>query len=124
MLILYAHGSSDERWLLPFRALLEDSRSRTAGGHVALAFAEFALPSLREVVKSSFKTGERLFTILPLYVVSGAHLSEDLPQEIAALQKVLHGAVFEVLPSLSEIPEIRESLLTVIESKTRNAGGL
>lgn len=113
MLILYAQGSSESRWLDPFHTLEAQAQKLAAKEQIALAFMAYALPTLEETIKDGYSKGVRSFNILPLFVATGPHLALDLPEQMAELQKSCPGCSIKVLPPLLEIAPIREAILAL-----------
>lgn len=84
--ILFAHGSRDPLWRMPMEAV-RDTMARQEGGFpVRCAFLELCEPSLPTVVSDMYATGVRRFNIVPMFLGTGRHAREDLPELVAALQ--------------------------------------
>lgn len=85
-LVLLAHGSRDARWCGTFEKGLEII-NRHLDKKACLAYFEMASPSLESVISKRYLSGVRDMAILPLFFAEGRHLLQDVPQQIARLQK-------------------------------------
>lgn len=52
-LVIFAHGSADSRWRLPFEELIASLAECHGAGKVRLACMEFAHPSLSDIAKDA-----------------------------------------------------------------------
>ncbi len=106
--ILFAHGSRDERWRAPFEAVRAEVERRH-GGRVVLAFLELMSPSLAEAAALLAAEGVTRAVIVPLFLGVGRHLREDLPAmaETAARET---GLTLVAAKSAGESPAIVEAL--------------
>ena len=107
-LILFAHGSKDPRWRSTFERLEADLQRDLGRESVRLAYMEFAEPSLEEVASGAVERGVHSVRILPLFLAGGAHLSTDLPEQVAAVEKAHPDLKVEVLPPIGEHPRFAE----------------
>ena len=57
-LVIFAHGSQDTRWRLPFEELTANLTERHGADKVRLAYMEFVRPSLADVVWESARDGK------------------------------------------------------------------
>ncbi len=77
-IILFAHGSRDPQWRLPFEAILQSMRDQHTGP-TALAFMECMEPSLPEAIEAMAQTGLHHINIIPVFLAVGSHVRKDLP---------------------------------------------
>lgn len=77
-LILFAHGSSDPNWRVPFEAIAGLVRQRHPGP-VSLAFLERMSPALADAAVAVASRGAKRAVLVPLFLGVGRHLREDLP---------------------------------------------
>jgi sirohydrochlorin cobaltochelatase len=101
-LILLAHGSPDPNWRRPFIELSRDLQARLGDGAVRLAFMEFAAPTLRDVFREAARDGRTSLSVLPLFLAAGAHLSADIPKQIAEAEKERAELRIELLAPIAE----------------------
>ena len=104
-LVLFAHGSRDPQWALPFRAMQRKVAARNPAVAVELAFLEMMEPALPAIIEELAAAGKSRITIVPLFMAQGAHLKRDLAQLLSgsrkahpALDIVLLGAPGEAEP--------------------------
>jgi sirohydrochlorin cobaltochelatase len=112
-LVLFAHGSRDPRWRAPFLKLLDHLRGHEGEESVALAFMEFAPPTLVDVAKHADARGIGRLRLLPLFLAGGAHVAKDIPEQVGWVKEALPSLEVEVLPPIGEDPRF-ESLLREI----------
>lgn len=109
-LVLYAHGSEDPRWRQPFERLANDLQGQLGGDRVCLAYMEFAEPTLMQVAARAHQDGIRRVAILPVFMAAGAHLSKDLPEQVAAVRSAHGDLDVVVLPPVGEDPRLFDLL--------------
>ena len=99
-LIIVAHGSRKTSSNEEVKALgekvkyLQDKHKRYA--FVMTSFLEFATPSLEESILSSIDKGASEIVILPYFLASGNHVTQDIPEVVKKIQ-VLHPQVKIIL---------------------------
>ncbi len=97
-LIIVAHGSRKTSSNEEVKALgekvkyLQDKRY----AFVMTSFLEFATPSLEESILSSIDKGVSEIVILPYFLASGNHVTQDIPEVVKKIQ-VLHPQVKIIL---------------------------
>lgn len=64
-LVIFAHGSPDIRWRLPFEELTASLIERHGAEKVRLAYMEFGRPSLADVVREAARDGKLHLRVLP-----------------------------------------------------------
>ena len=107
-LVIFAHGSPDIRWRLPFEELTASLAQRHGADKVRLAYMEFARPSLADVVREAARDGKLHLRVLPLFLAAGAHVAEDIPQQIADAQRSFPQVKIELLQPIGEHPRVKE----------------
>ncbi|MGC1438480.1 MAG: CbiX/SirB N-terminal domain-containing protein [Terriglobales bacterium] len=107
-LVIFAHGSPDIRWRLPLEELTASLTERHGADKVRLAYMEFARPSLADVVREAARDGKLHLRVLPLFLAAGAHVAEDIPQQIADAQRSFPQVKIELLQPIGEHPRVKE----------------
>ncbi|MGC0773897.1 MAG: CbiX/SirB N-terminal domain-containing protein [Candidatus Acidiferrum sp.] len=107
-LVIFAHGSPDIRWRLPLEELTASLTERHGADKVRLAYMEFARPSLADVVREAALDGKLHLRVLPLFLAAGAHVAEDIPQQIADAQRSFPQVKIELLQPIGEHPRVKE----------------
>src|SRR3989442_793951 len=79
-LILVAHGSRDALWRQPIEAVLGAVRQTRPHGLAACAYLEACAPDLPTAARGLVEAGATHITVLPLYLGTGKHAREDIPQ--------------------------------------------
>jgi sirohydrochlorin cobaltochelatase len=111
-LILFAHGSRDPEWALPFRAVREKVSLKKPGVEVELAFLELMQPTLPYAVARLVSAGHQHITIAPLFMAQGAHLKRDLSLLIAELRERHGGIALKLLPAAGETESVMDAVST------------
>ena len=107
-LVIFAHGSPDIRWRLPFEELTTSLTERHGADKVRLAYMEFVCPSLADVVREAARDGKLHLRVLPLFLAAGAHVAEDIPQQIVDTQRSFPQVKIELLQPIGEHPRVKE----------------
>ncbi|MDN6318870.1 MAG: CbiX/SirB N-terminal domain-containing protein [Marinobacter sp.] len=110
-IILLAHGSSDKRWCATFEALAEPTLKAVSGSRIA--YMELAEPSLSTVIHEGVTSGDRDFTIVPLFLAAGRHLRKDVPAMIQRLEETT-GASIKLSPPVGEDPLLGDAIRDVV----------
>jgi sirohydrochlorin cobaltochelatase len=111
-LILFAHGSRDPEWALPFRAVGEKVASKRPDLEVELAFLELMQPTLTATVDRLVSCGNQHITIAPLFMAQGAHLKRDLTLLVAKLRERHSGIALKLLPAAGEAEIVMDAMST------------
>ena len=114
-LVLFAHGSPDQRWQKAFANLLYLARQKVGHQQVELAYMEMCAPSLMEVAQSAHEAGTRKLVVLPLFMASGGHVDRDIPLQAARATAACDGLEVEILPPVGEHLQVIKVLLSVIQ---------
>jgi sirohydrochlorin cobaltochelatase len=105
--VLFAHGSKDNRWQLPFDELANGLKDWLGAGAVRLAYMEFIPPTLSDVAEEAARDGKRELLALPLFLAAGTHLAEDIPAQIADARAQFPQLQIELLPPIGEHPRVQ-----------------
>ena len=78
-LVIFAHGSADSRWRLPFEELIASLAERHGADKVRLAYMEFAQPSLSDIAQEAARDGKLHFRVLPLFLAAVVMWQKTFP---------------------------------------------
>lgn len=84
--VLFAHGSRDPLWRAPIEAVKARIRQQAPWLEVRCAYLELAEPDLPSAVRDLAARGVRRLTVVPMFLGTGKHAREDLPQLVQALR--------------------------------------
>ena len=91
-LVLFAEGSRDPRWRLPFERMRRDLEP--GADVVRLAFLKDSEPNLLTVVRECYRDGVRSVGLLPLYLVG----SEEAVRALECILEEVRSLYPEMLP--------------------------
>ena len=111
-LVLFAHGSRDPDWALPFRTVQQRVASKKPDLAVELAFLEVMEPSLPDAVDRLVSAGNQHITIAPLFMAQGAHLKRDLSKLVVELRERHVGLGLKLLPAAGEADDVIDAMST------------
>lgn len=114
-LVLFAHGSPDQRWQQSFLNLLHLARQKVGHHQVELAYMEMCEPSLMTVAQLAHQAGIRKLVLLPLFMAAGGHVDRDIPVQAARVAAACDGLEVEILPPIGEHLKVIKVLLSVIQ---------
>ena len=110
-IVLFAHGSRDEAWALPFREIQRRLKSKQpTQTAVELAFLEIMKPSLEQAVTELVEAGHKRITVAPVFMAQGAHLKRDLSQIIDAVRAEHRSIKIELLPAIGDVDSVLEAI--------------
>ncbi|WVN42594.1 CbiX/SirB N-terminal domain-containing protein [beta proteobacterium MWH-UniP1] len=100
-ILLFAHGSRDPNWKRPFESILQQTEQE-ASGPVGLAFLESMQPDFAQGIASLVDRGAQTIRIVPLFLASGSHLRQDLPELVAQAKNQHPGIEITVATAIGE----------------------
>lgn len=103
-IVLFAHGSRDPLWRAPVDAVVSEIQRQSPDMAVGCAFFEGMLPSLPDAVDALVQAGHRSVRVVPLFLGTGRHAREDLPQLVTQLRQTHPDLVLQLLPPVGEMP--------------------
>ncbi len=89
-------------------------------GCVRVAYLQFAKPELPEMIKESVLDGAKKIIIHPYFLISGMHVTKDIPKMIKEAERIYPDVEFIYTEPLG----IHEKLVQVIAERIKTAGGL
>jgi len=117
--ILIAHGARDARWMEPFHALRRTLAERLAPKKVAVAFMEFAAPTLAEATDDVRRAGATRVLVAPFFLSGGGHVAKDIPELVDAERRRHPDVTFVTAGAVGEEPEV---IAGMVEAVARLAG--
>lgn len=109
-IVLFAHGSRDERWRAPVEAVGRRVAELDASVKVACAYLELVAPDLRTAAQQLIDDGAAMVRVVPLFLGMGKHVREDLPRLLDEL-RTLHPAIeFSLVRAVGEDPDVIDLL--------------
>lgn len=118
--MIFAHGSPDSRWRLPFEELTASLTERHGADKVRLAYMEFVRPSLADAVREAARDGKLHLRLLPMFLSAGGHVAEDIPRQVAAVQMSFPQVKIELLQTSGEHHLVKELFREIASNYARN----
>ncbi len=100
--VLFGHGSRDERWAEPFHRIAAAVRAAAPDLAVELAFLELMTPDLETAVHGLAAAGATSIRIVPLFLGQGGHLRKDIPAIVSGISESLPGVSVELSPAAGD----------------------
>jgi len=113
-IVLFAHGSRDARWQMPFNQLTNEMKGRLDSDAVRLAYMEFIPPTILDVAGEAVRDGKRELLILPMFLAAGGHLAEDVPAQIDDVRRRFPQLQIELLPPIGEHPRVKKVFQEIV----------
>ena len=85
-IVLFGHGSRDPQWRLPMETVAARLRAAQPGVPVRCAYLELDEPDLGTAAGELVTAGATEITIVPMFLGTGRHAREDLPQLVRGMQ--------------------------------------
>ena len=112
-IVLFAHGSRDPLWRAPIEAVRERIHSQSPDLAVRCAFLELCAPDLPTTVQDLINQGAATITVVPMFLGTGKHAREDLPQLVQALRAAHPQVVFSVQNAIGEDPRMTALMASI-----------
>lgn len=109
--ILFAHGSRDSQWRVPFEGILKRMQERSAAP-ASLAFLECMTPTLEQAIDNMARSGIKHITVVPVFLAVGSHVRKDLPTLLAAAQLKHPDLTLHASAAIGEQHAIQEAIAT------------
>jgi sirohydrochlorin cobaltochelatase len=109
-IILFAHGSRDERWRAPVDAVARRVAALDPSARVVCAFLELIEPDLHAAAAGLIAGGVDAIRVVPLFLGMGKHVREDLPRLLDELRARHPAVAFSLARAVGEEPEVVELL--------------
>jgi sirohydrochlorin cobaltochelatase len=118
--VLIAHGSREEKWQKPFRALKDRVQEHLGkDAIVELCYMEFCEPTLEQVVGSIMARDKSMeIVLMPVFLASGGHVDRDIPLQVESARKQF-GCKIEIKPPLLESSGVAEAFTAAIIDAVR-----
>lgn len=118
--VLIAHGSREEKWQRPFRALRERVQEHLGKNAVVeLCYMEFCEPTLEQVVERIVARDKNVeIVVIPVFLASGGHVDRDIVLQVQSVREQF-GCKIEVKPPLGESPGVAEALASAVVDVAR-----
>ena len=112
-IVLFAHGSRDERWRAPVEAVAKRVAMIDPSAQVACAYLDMVEPDLAGAAAELVARGVSAIRIVPLFLGMGKHVREDLPRLVDALRQSHAGVAFSLQPAVGEAPALIDLLAQI-----------
>jgi precorrin-8X/cobalt-precorrin-8 methylmutase len=120
-IVVAAHGSRDPQALREVESLLAMMKRQMPGQAIAHGFLEFALPTIDDAVREVIGGGAARVVMLPALLLAATHAKNDMPGELALLERQFPGVEFhfgaptDLHPLLLQLAQQR-----IVEAETRS----
>ena len=104
--ILFAHGSRDPQWRAPIEAVRQHIARHQPQVLTCCAYLELCEPDMAQATRDLLAQGAASITITPMFLGTGKHAREDLPQLMAARRAQHPQVQFTVQQAIGEDPRM------------------
>ena len=105
-LILLGHGSRDPLWRQPIEAVQQAVLLAQPDLPCVCAYLDACAPDLETAAQALLTRGVTHITVLPLFLGTGKHAREDIPQLLAVLRAQHPDCRFELETPTGENPRV------------------
>lgn len=119
--ILLGHGSRVEAANKPLIEMAGMVSRLLGGARVEGAFLQMASPSLEDAVAALVAEGHRDIALVPFFLYSGAHVTEDIPQKAAELRAAHPGVGIFITQHLGVHPLLAELVVERVRCATERS---
>ena len=85
--VLVGHGSKARGFDAAMRRVARALRTEKRFGEVCCGFLEVSQPSIPQAIRSCIRRGAREVRVLPYFVLTGKHVTQDMPRIVADAAK-------------------------------------
>ena len=117
--IILSHGARDQRWREPFEALREKLQAALPGRRVALAFMEFAEPTLAAAADELVSGSSSHVLVVPVFLSGGGHVGRDIPVLVDEVKRRHPQLRVSVAGATGEEPEVAAAMVAAIARVAR-----
>ena len=101
-IILFGHGSRDPLWRQPMDAVAQRIRTLQPLLPVRCAFLELEIPDLDTAAGELVALGALEVTIVPMFLGTGRHAREDLPELVGRVRRSHPSVTFLLQAAVGE----------------------
>jgi sirohydrochlorin ferrochelatase len=105
-ILLLAHGSRREEANDEIRCMARLIQARDPDGIYETAYMSFGTPDISGGIENLIAQGIEIIIIMPLFLVTGNHITHDIPEEIALQKERFPGMEFRMAQHLACHPAI------------------
>lgn len=118
--VLFAHGSSDGSWKLPFENLRSALEKENSFILWSLAYMEFSRRDLAEVCETiATIEPDAHVVVIPIFLSEGGHTTRDVPYLVEQARHRFPNLKISLKKSLGTMPEFWKAVETVVTSAVR-----
>jgi len=108
-IILFAHGSRDPQWRMPFEGILKKMQALSSSP-TSLAFLECMAPTLEQAIDDMVSAGVKQISVVPVFLAVGSHVRKDLPLLLEAARLKHPDLALQATAAIGEQPAIQEAI--------------
>lgn len=110
VIVLFGHGSRDPLWSRLFEAVAHRVQAANPNAGVCCAYLEHTRPGLAEALEPWLSQGCPTVRIVPIFLGTGRHVTQDLPSLVQQLRQRYPGTEIHVQPVVGEDPRLLDSI--------------
>lgn len=112
-IVFFAHGSRDPLWRAPIEAVAQALQQQHTGACGICAYLELNDPDLPTACAHLIAAGCQEITVLPMFLGTGRHARNDLPQLVNALRAQHPQVQFHIATAVGEDERVIQLLAAI-----------
>lgn len=120
--ILFAHGSPDARWRMPFENVMHAVEEKTGSFDLMLAYLQFCPPSLADALQAMSDRGVERVLVIPFFLSAGGHIQEDYWKLLEKSRQDFKALQIVSADVLGEREEVQQACVRAIIHMIKESG--
>ena len=109
-LIIVVHGSRLKASETELQEMLSQIKLKDSYDKIRYGFLEIQYPNIPQAIELSLNEGAEEVYILPLFILGGRHVLQDVPAEVNKIRETQTGAKIEILPYIGTTSAFIEAI--------------
>jgi sirohydrochlorin ferrochelatase len=110
-ILILVHGSKREETEKTVKSIVEKVKKKTGEEKVVGAYLQFSEINLKKGVEMLIYMGANQIVIMPLFIFDGVHVTQDIPNELAQIQKEYPQITFKTAKHIGDDDRIADIVI-------------
>lgn len=112
-----AHGSRREEANEEIRLIVKEIKKRNPEGYYQAAFMSYGIPDIHSAVENLVLRGINRVIIMPMFLVTGNHITQDIPELVAKEQERFPQVEFLITRHFASHPALVDIIMDRLNNK-------